>query len=316
MKRVFFGSAVVAVFLYGVAVGRYHLFPYYPLKELKSRMTAVAAPLARDDSRPVAFVVPLHRAAHGPGYSDTSGRQEVACDSIDMAHAMVALAFGQSNSANYGETPHVAARAVYNFYDGRCYRAADPLLGASGTLGSVWTRLGDRLVDEGLYSSVLWISIGVGGTPVSRWTTGGDLFPRIVEVKEQLDRQQIRLTHLFWHQGESDGELGTSTAAYKAMFTDMLDGVRKLGIDAPLYMAVATRCKGPIRPDVHRAQLQLVEQRNDVLMGANTDTLSDMDDRYDFCHFTDAGLARHAELWLQSIREGVSVVGSRDTARP
>jgi hypothetical protein len=159
------------------------------------------------------------------------------------------------------------------------------------------------LVDEGLFSNVVLVSIGVGGTPVSRWKTDGDLFQRIVRVKRELDRQHMRFTHLFWHQGESDGEIGTSTVDYKAMFTDMLDGIRELGIDAPLYIAVATRCKGPIRMDVHRAQLELVQERDDVLMGADTDTLSDMDDRYDFCHFTDAGLAKHASLWLQAVRK-------------
>jgi hypothetical protein len=241
-----------------------------------------------------------------PNYNDVSKKQEIPCSTLGMRNTMVALTFGQSNSANYGETRYTPARAVYNFYEGKCYKAADPLLGATGDKGSVWTRLGDMLIDNGLYSHVIFVTIGVGGTSVARWTTNGDLFQRIVKAKRQLDRKNLQLTHLLWHQGETDGKIGTKKDDYKMMLADMLDGIRHLGINAPLYLAITTRCEGPIKMDIHEAQLELVEERDDIVVGANTDTLSDMDDRYDFCHFSETGLQKHAALWLQSIQKGDS----------
>jgi hypothetical protein len=61
---------------------------------------------------------------------------------------MVALAMGQSNAANSGESPIRAGRGVYNFHEGKLYIARDPLLGGSnnGGGGSVWTRLGPKLL--------------------------------------------------------------------------------------------------------------------------------------------------------------------------
>jgi hypothetical protein len=38
-----------------------------------------------------------------------------------------------------------------------------------------------------------------------------------------------------------------------------------------------------------------------VYPGADTDTLSDMHDRHDLCHFSETGLVEHAALWNDSI---------------
>jgi hypothetical protein len=293
-KRLLFGLLVLFSFIYGAAVGRYKVFPYQVIKEIKHVIIAGAS--ARDVDA---------------GYGDVSEKHEISCGTIDMTNTMVALTFGQSNSANDGQTRYSAANPVYNFYEGKCFKAADPLLGATGDKGSVWTRLGDMLIDSGLYRSVIFVSIGVDGAPVSRWKTDGDLFQRIVTIKHQLDQQNIQLTHLLWHQGEAEANIGTKKDEYKTMLTDMIDGIRRLGIDAPLYLAIATRCKGPINRDIQQAQLELVGERDDILLGANTDTISDMDDRYDFCHFSDSGLQKYALLSLQAIQNGDSGKYSR-----
>jgi hypothetical protein len=73
-------------------------------------------------------------------------RTEVPISSVHSGRIMVALVFGQSNSANSGETPYKSRQGVYNFYKGKLYRAQDPLLGATGDGGSVWTRLGNNWV--------------------------------------------------------------------------------------------------------------------------------------------------------------------------
>jgi hypothetical protein len=310
IKRLLFGSLVVFSFLYGVTVGRYKVFPYQLVKETKHLVTARTSARSVDPGYSAVSEQPEIPSVD-EGYSDVSEKREIPCHSIDMTTTMVALTFGQSNSANEGATRYSPRAHVYNFYQGKCYKATDPLLGATGEKGSVWTRLGEMLVDNGLYSNVIFVSIGVRGTPVSRWKTDGDLFQRIVKIKSQLDQNNITLTDLFWHQGEMDAKIGTKKDDYKTMLTDMIDGIRRLGIDAPLYVAIATRCRGPINVDIHQAQLELVAERDDILMGSDTDTISDMDDRYDFCHFSDSGLHKHALLWLQAIQNGDSAKYAR-----
>ncbi len=84
------------------------------------------------------------------GFADTEGRVEVDCGSFvgDSPDQAVLFVFGQSNSANHAKDRYVAGNEVVNFnpHDGRCYQAEDPLLGADGSGGSVWGRLGDDLV--------------------------------------------------------------------------------------------------------------------------------------------------------------------------
>ncbi|XSC43585.1 hypothetical protein ACF1BQ_037650 [Bradyrhizobium sp. RDT10] len=72
---------------------------------------------------------------------------------------------GQSNAANYGTTRHAAREAVDNFdpATGKCFAAADPLLGTDGIGGSFATRLGDILVQAGRYDRVILVpSPGAG----------------------------------------------------------------------------------------------------------------------------------------------------------
>ena len=48
--------------------------------------------------------------------------------SLDQAKgSMVLFTLGQSNSANHGQGLYQPAKTVYNYYDGKLYRAADPL---------------------------------------------------------------------------------------------------------------------------------------------------------------------------------------------
>jgi hypothetical protein len=213
---------------------------------------------------------------------------------------MVAIVFGQSNSANYGESRRRAKEGVYNFYNGKLYRAEDPLLGATGNKGSVWTRLGEKIVEEKLYDGVIFISIGVASTPIARWTIGGDLHSRIINAISDVMQSGLKVTHLLWHQGEAD--VKTSKKDYKMMFINMVYSIRSKGIEAPIYVSIATRCEGSILSEIQEAQSELVDISSGIYAGPNTDSLG-FCYRYDGCHFSDEGLEQYAELWIEKLKE-------------
>jgi hypothetical protein len=213
---------------------------------------------------------------------------------------MVAIVFGQSNSANFGESRKRANEGIYNFYKGKLYRAEDPLLGATGNQGSVWTRLGDRIIEEKLYDEVIFIAIGVGSTSIARWTTGGDLHSRIINAISEVTQSGLKVTHLLWHQGESD--IGTSKQEYKKMFMHMLYDIRSRGIEAPIYVSIATRCGRSILNEIQEAQTELVDISSEIYPGPNTDNLG-FCYRYDGCHFSDEGLEKYADLWIEKLKE-------------
>lgn len=212
---------------------------------------------------------------------------------------MVALLFGQSNAANEGESPTVANERVFNVFNGRLFRAEDPLLGSTGRGGSVWTRLGDEIIEHKLYDEVVFVPMAVSASAIARWSPGGDIHPKLVQRIREAKSMGLTFTHLLWHQGESDAENKTAKAAYQEAFHAMLDSIRREGVTAPVHVSVATRCKRE-RPNrtIQEAQTELVSPLKGIFAGPNTDTLG-LEYRFDGCHFSDEGLRQAAKLWLE-----------------
>ena len=214
--------------------------------------------------------------------------------------SMVALTFGQSNAANSGQTRGQAEAEVYSFFEGELYSAQDPLLGADGGRGSVWTRLGDQIVAAGLYPSVIFVPIAAGGSQISQWGPEGDLYPRLTQAIRSMNQVDLIPTHLLWHQGESNANR-TDSQTYQQYFLEILAGFRQQGIEAPIYVSQATFCQGRDDPQLRQAQRDLVDPDLGIRLGPNTDILG-LCYRYDGCHFSDEGLERAADLWLEALR--------------
>jgi len=233
-----------------------------------------------------------------------TGRVEAPLAAVRGKRTMVALVFGQSNAANAGETAGGAHQGVFELYGGRLYRARDPLLGAEGDGGSVWLRLGEKAVTSGEFEAVVLVSFAVGATGIARWAPGGSLHQVLLERIDQALGTGLRFTHLLWHQGEADAESGTSETDYREKFLAMLAAIRARGVDAPIYVAVASRC-GRIRgaAPIRSAQSALRNPASRILAGPDTDQLGPAD-RYNGCHFSTEGLDKAATLWWEAIRQG------------
>lgn len=231
-------------------------------------------------------------------------REEIDCQEIyQNDQTMVVLIFGQSQASNHGNVRGIAGKNVYSFYNEKCYPAEDPLPGADGLGGSVWTRLGDKIIDASLYENVIFAPIAVGGTKIKQWSPSGELHNRILNTIDQLNNKNLKITHLFWHQGESDSLIidseATSANVYKKYFYSMVDSIRKKGIDAPIYVNIATRCyQSPGYAEIQNAQRELVNPKTGILAGINTDILG-LEYRYDTCHFNEKGLKKVAEMWME-----------------
>lgn len=291
----------VFLFMYGLAVGKYKLFPYDLLSSLIRTIKQIIRP------EPKALIL--------EGYSDTSNKIEVDCNKIDRKKTMVILALGQGNAANGGEVKYTPKHNVYNVFGGKCYKADDPLLGATDNKGSVWGRLGDKIIESGMYENVIIKSIGVGGSPIICWTVNGtgigyqnrlygNYHARILEANEELKSLGLPITHILWHQGESDMKNGTTTVQYKERFLDMLNSMRKNGIQAPIYVALASRYGRQTSQAVITAQKELSEEYADIFEGPNTDMIDRLEERTeDGQRFSELGLEKHANGWLQALKK-------------
>jgi hypothetical protein len=244
---------------------------------------------------------PLHLS-----FRRTAGRATVSASMFTPSPSTaVILAVGQSNIANECDPTalHDPKGAVYNFnfFDGKCYAAKDPLLGASITRSNLLTRLGELFVERGRYRQVLLVPIAHGGTYVSEWAPDGRMFPRLQWTLQQLNEQGIGISHILWQQGESEAAKRSPDAdAWARDFMAMVDAIRTIGVNAPIYVAQCTICRNDPNEIIRQAQRRVVNPAQNILPGPDIDQIGH-DQRYDGCHLSAAGLTRAAELWCAAL---------------
>ena len=232
------------------------------------------------------------------------GKIEITCPIQDEKTAVLLLV-GQSNAGNHQAQRYQSADdRVVNFVDGRCYRAASPLLGADGNRGEPWTLLGNKLVQSGLYHTVILIPAAVGGSSVRRWAAGGDLNAMLMAVISAV-KARYTINAVLLDQGTTDFVERMPEGEYRSELKSMIDSVRAQGVHAPFFITRSSA--GP--PDwtednpVARAQATLADSRNAVFDGPNTDRDVTPLDRYDGYHFGASGQEKFTGAWMRLLQE-------------
>jgi hypothetical protein len=228
-----------------------------------------------------------------------AGKIEVPCPKQTERTAVLLIA-GQSNAANSGAQRHETRYpdSVLNFMGGRCYVARSPLLGATGFAGESWTLMADALIDAQAFDRVILAPVAVGGSNIAQWAKGGALNTSMIPLVQDLVTH-YRVTHVLWHQGESDFTLKTDAVSYKQQFLSFADTLRGNGVEAPVFVSTATRClPGWTEPNaIQTAQKALVSGQSGFKAGVDTDRLLMAQDRYDDCHMADSGEVKTAKAW-------------------
>ncbi|MBS3652443.1 hypothetical protein KEU06_28035 [Pseudaminobacter sp. 19-2017] len=288
--------ALLAMYLVGGIGGRHNFVPWPQFSALKKQVVgtepvAASRYIFEDNGRLVA----------------DETKTAVDCPK-QTERTAVLLVLGQSNASNHAGQRYRSAYGarVTNFFGKRCFIAASPLLGSTDAAGEYWTLLGNLLIASGEIDNVIIASQAFNGSEVARWSRGGDLNGLLIETAGQLQDVGYRVTNVIWVQGEADYVKGTSTEAYQERFRSMTDTLRQQGIDAPIYVSVATKCLEPsnggfkthvLDNAISRAQLALAGSGNGFRQGVNTDALLDEVDRYDDCHIGGTGEEKAARAW-------------------
>ncbi len=231
------------------------------------------------------------------------GQMEAACPMQSHKTAVI-LTIGQSNAANSGERSFSTAPdgRVLNYWKGKCFVATSPLLGATGTGGEPWTLLAKRLIASGQYQHVVLVASAINGSPLKRWKHDADLGQMLATVLTSV-KPVFEVTHVLWHQGEADAVLKTSTADYVRMFREMVRDMRRQGINAPVYISVASLCNAalgfPSDNPIVLAQRTLPDPKDLIFQGPDTDRLIALTMRRDGCHLNELGLQMFAHAWAQ-----------------
>lgn len=237
---------------------------------------------------------------------------EVSCAELRRENPRYLLVLGQSNGGNHGESlGDQAARRAFVLYQGKCYLAADPLPGGTGHGAGFWSRLPDLLAPD----KVAFLLVAVESTSVRQWAE-----PGFVQwfLRRQIGATQalgVRFDLVLWQQGEADARNGTSSESYRRDFRRFVLSLRALGVDAPVMVAMSTRCRQYPGAAVRQALRGLGEDGRDVLPGPDTDSLAG-DMRFDDCHFSEAGLDAAASLWAERLHAYFAAPASRPATKP
>jgi hypothetical protein len=270
-----------------------HQKDLWPLPQLRQALVAEAVP------PPVGTHDTFGRLLAYPG------KVAMPCP-VQSADTAVILAIGQSNAANHAATRFTTRHPaqVFNLFDGKCYVASSPLLGATGEGGEFLTPLADRLIDDGAYRTVLIVASAITDTPISRWQREGDLNEMLRDVLKTLPTG-VKITTIVWHQGENDLRFATPGKVYRAAFLSMRGTLREAGVDAPVFVAVATRCGSSRRDGNALAEAQrALADGTTIFLGADTDALLDENDRKrDRCHLSESGQNKTARAYAAAIEK-------------
>lgn len=140
------------------------------------------------------------------------------------------LLIGQSNMSGRGDIKEVPALNHPNilmFRQKQWIPAVEPL-----HTDKEWAGIGlgmsfaFELTKHYPESKIGLVPCAVGGTPLSRWSPGGDLYINAVDIAKQALKDGI-LKGILWHQGESDSSNQNDAITYGDRFISMVNGLRK-----------------------------------------------------------------------------------------
>jgi hypothetical protein len=238
--------------------------------------------------------------------------------------------WGQSLASNSGHGRYAARDSDKTcvYADGNFYPCSDPIVGAEGPGGSVWSRFPDFMLGRPINNStVSQIIIGCcaqGSTSITDWAPGGSEAPRLLRCLSDYIANVGQPTHLAYSQGEQDVGI-LSTEQWVDRWQAMLASVRNLGCTSEIWTSIETICNvrtaadpfdedvirrlpdSYVHIEVGRQNIRAAQRRVGTFgpvtrLGPNLD-LIDWHLRAcgDGCHFGERGLAMAGQAWATAL---------------
>lgn len=233
-------------------------------------------------------------------------QQRLDCRALRDSQPLVLLVLGQSNAGNHGELADgpglPPAEILHMVVPDGCIAAGDPLPGATGRSGSIWTRLPASLRAHGVNHPLVLGLLALDGLQAQAWgEPGSPVQQRLLSLVRTMRDQGLPPRFVLWQQGESDARLGTPTRDWQDSLRRIADLLDDQGVHAPMLLARSTVCGAAADDALGAAATALPAADRRFRVGANTDALTGPTVRHDGCHFTASGLTAAADRWAERL---------------
>lgn len=197
----------------------------------------------------------------------------------------------------------------FNFYDGKVYKAVDPLLGAETTdqvalnnPGSHYlTKLGKLFLQAGIAPRIMLTTISIGGAATTQWM--GELKYRIRYALKSLQQEGIPVHCVLQDFGESDNIEGLSAATLTNRINSIVDDFRLNGCLAPYFVAQVAKYQGATNDAQTRlGQANSWSESRRIYQGPDLDTIGNAYRGPDQTHFIATGNTMKAQMWFDTLQ--------------
>ena len=142
----------------------------------------------------------------------------------------IMLLIGQSNMAGRGlpnEVNPIADGRIETFRDYQWKAAVEPLHNDKKTAGvGLSMSCASAYLEAFPQARVGLVPAAVGGTPLSRWMPGEDLYERALGIAQEALKGG-KLKAIFWHQGETDAQTLELAQSYGQRLAEMVSALRQ-----------------------------------------------------------------------------------------
>lgn len=217
------------------------------------------------------------------------------------------LLIGQSNMAGRGRMTAEDRRPREGILmlnaDNQWVPAAHPLHTDKPTAGvGLGISFAETMARHNPGVTIGLIPCAVGGTPLSRWSKGGDLYEAAV-ARAKIAMEAGQLRGILWHQGEADSSSQKNAASYGERLAKMVADLREeLGAtDVPFvagelgYFFIESPKRGP-HTKVVNEHLKQISQNVPLSACASAEGL---DHKGDEVHFSSEALVEFARRYAQ-----------------
>ena len=270
---------IISAYFLGIATGKYRLFPYNYLFQVKEELGL------------------------------TESKRNLESSNLEQVNVEVTgdtgiyMTYGQSNSVNHGQIGYEVKREVFQFLDNNTYVYQDPSLGGTGDDGSVWGMLGDKLIAKGVHDKVIFSNNGWQGKSLEELNKPPYL-DYLIKNYNALINKFGRVDAILFHQGEINHSEKLGNENYLRDFKVLIEKLENEGVQIPIYLSRTSICDTKSDSGLINIQNQIIEEFDLVFKGPNTDLLYEKKYRLpDNCHFSMLGYEKFSDMWVNFLTE-------------